>query len=168
MDIAVIVSLIATLISVIALVFLAVQLKMQRNQLRLESLTSIHDQLITKDVNDALREIYSTPTLGLVDPKRPDLLDKIEYILGLYDLVGHRARLGLVPLKDLLETDWAVILRINSKLSGFVERERDLRTRPAPYKEGYTWLVQQAEAHRNRVAPGWIPLTFTRNAAIDQ
>src|SRR4051812_10551031 len=141
---------------------------MQRNQLRLESLTSIHEQLITKEVNDALREIYSTAPLELVDPKTTDLLDRIEYILRFYDLVGHRARLRLVPLKDLLETDWAVILRINSKLSAFVERERDLRTRPAPYKENYTWLVKQAESHRNNVAPGWKAVTFARKVANDQ
>jgi hypothetical protein len=79
-------------------------------------------------------------------------LVKVELILNNYDLLAWRIKKGVIPLKDVLEIEWPVLLRFWQQLSGFVEVEQKRRG-DVPYKESLKWLIERAREYKQAHYP---------------
>lgn len=118
------------------------QLATQNQQMSFEALTQLHKELISKDMQRALRVVYCfkpnrTNTTSIVE------LEAIELVLNTYDLIGYRISRGVLPKNDTLETEWSVVLGIWKHLKTFVDAQRRQRGNHR-YKFWLEELVNQA------------------------
>lgn len=124
------------------------QLATQNQQMSFEALTQLHKELISKDMQRALRVVYA------FEPTRTNTtsigeLEAIELVLNTYDLIGYRISRGVLPKNDTLETEWSVILGIWKRLEAFVIAQRKPGQRGNDrYKFWLEKLVKQAREYQ--------------------
>lgn len=134
-------------VSVVALVGIWVQLRYQGRQVDFDSLNNLHQELLSAPMQKALRFIFSADADSIMNPKDEIELEKIEFVLNTFDLVGFRVRKGVLPKEPTLETEWMILLPLWSKVQGFVAKQSKLRG-GVPYKQHLKYLVGEAETYR--------------------
>ncbi len=150
-----IIQVISTAAAIVALFLIWLQLRTQSKQMKFDALTELHKQLNTSFIREALRFIYASEADDLANPKSEDELEKIEFVLETYDLIGFRIRQGVLPKDATLATEWTILMRLGEKLQPFIEREE--KRRCIPYKEHFMWLVKRAKEWQERRYPGYKP-----------
>ncbi len=137
--------------AVIALFLIWRQLRCQTRQATFDALTDLHKQLLSQEMQEALRFVYDTEKSYLAKPKYANHLRMIELVLNIYDLIGFRIKKRVLPKGATLETEWKILLRVWPKLKQFV-RDEGAR-RGTPYKEHFVWLVEEARKRH----PDFVP-----------
>ena len=74
------------------------QLRIQSRQAMFEALTRLHDVLTGTELQGDLRLIYAGDPEVMKDPKSAQVLQSIERVLNIYDLIGFRAKQGVLDL----------------------------------------------------------------------
>lgn len=128
------------------------------------ALISLHEEILRPEVQRAIRIIYASTASDLARPKNEEILEQIELVLNRYDLIGSRIQCGVIPEKSALQSEWPIVLRLNSQLAEFIETEMALRG-GVPYKSGFKWLVAQSTKYRDKYYPNANPQVFSRTYA---
>jgi hypothetical protein len=140
MEIATIVTAIATAGGVIAL---AVQIYLQRQEHKRETITRLFGEINTPGFRKALRFVYSCDgaqlTLDQLPPKRRD---QVEMVTAHLDRLGFRLEKGLVPKDESYDLFWDVVLRTAQRLWPHIEDQRKRRD-DEHYKEYYEHMIRR-------------------------
>lgn len=134
---------IAAATAIIALFLIWRQLRCQNRQIMFDALTDLHKQLLSEEMQKALRFVYNTENSYLAKPKYASHLRMIELVLNTYDLIGFRVKKKVLPKEATLETEWKILLRMWPQLELFITNKREERGN-IPYKEHFIWLVEEA------------------------
>jgi hypothetical protein len=126
-------------------------LELQLRQLRFNSLTALHQELISPAMQRALRFIFNTEPDALTRPRDEDDLEQVELVLRTFDLLGHRLQSGVLPVEETLQTEWITVLAVWPRLVPFVEMMQ--KERNVPYKRYFRWLAERAEEYRRQHYP---------------
>ncbi len=156
-------------IAAVGLLLIWQQLRLGNKQAKFQALTELHKELISKDMQEALRLIYSKEPDELATPSI-DELPKIQLVLNTYDLIGFRVKQKIIPKKETLQTEWMVLLRIWKKLKKFVEKHRTFCGKSVPYKKYFEELCKMAERFQKEHYPDSVvdvfkPKEFTRQVS---
>jgi ADP-ribose pyrophosphatase YjhB (NUDIX family) len=117
-----------------------------------DALTDLHKQLLSEEMQEALRFVYDTEKSYLAKPKYANHLRMIELVLNTYDLIGFRVRKKVLPKEATLETEWKILLSVWPQLEPFVNNTRRSRG-DIPYKEHFIWLVGEARKRHTDYKP---------------
>lgn len=147
-----ILQLIATAIAIVGLFLVWYRLRLLHQQAVFQSLSHFQAIVLKPELQEALRFIYSCEPHQLSDPTCVVQLAKVELILNHYDLLAWRIKKGIIPLKDVIEIEWPVLLRFWQQLREFVEAEQKRRG-DVPYKESLKWLVGKASEYKQTHYP---------------
>jgi hypothetical protein len=118
----------------------------QHQQAKADALERLHRDLISVDVQHALRVIFAASPKDFLETKDLRLLDAAERVLNLYDLIGHRVMAQTLPPVETLRTEWPVILRVAQQLLPLI-RLQEVK-RGAKYKTGFLHLVELVRANQ--------------------
>jgi 8-oxo-dGTP diphosphatase len=127
-------------------------------------LIDLHKDLLGEEMQKSIRLVFSLEAERLTTPLEAELAH-IERVLGVYDLIGLRAKQRAIKCNDLLASDWRILLPLSKKLEPFIAKQRGLRNCPS-YKEFFSWLVKQAESYRDRHHPGQEPTSFNKRELV--
>ena len=75
-----------------------------------------HIELLKPDVQEALRIVFAAKPEEFLDPDDMRLLNAAEKVLDLYDLIGHRLRVGAIPRRATIDSEWPTVLRLAQQL----------------------------------------------------
>ncbi len=157
----------ATLIAITGLYLVWNQLKLLHRQITFQSLTHYQEIITRPELQKALRFVYSCAPNRLANPSYTEELEKIELILNNYDLLAWHIKKRVVPLDDVLEIEWPVILRFWKQLEKFVDKEKKGRGN-VPCKENLRWLVEKAEEYKDKYYPDLPIIILNKSGLIER
>lgn len=150
----------ATLIALTGLYLVWNQLKLLHRQITFQSLTHFQEIVTKPELQKALRVVYNHDPSELTNIVSIEPLEKIELILNNYDLLAWSIRKKVIPLDDVIEIEWPVLLRIQKQLGPFIKKEKEKRG-GVPYKEDLTWLIEKADEYKGKHYPD-LPITVIK------
>jgi hypothetical protein len=133
-------------------------------QHRYQILMDLHKELLSDQMQESIRITHSLSRECQEHPTKEQLIH-IERVVGVYDLIGMRAKHRAISLKHLLASEWKVILPLWDKVQPFVKMQRTKRTCPS-YKEFFGWLVERAEEYRRERHSDEHPKSFNPDEMI--
>ncbi len=142
---------------IIGLFFIWWQLRLQSKQMKFQALTELHRELLSKDMQEALRFIFTHDCSGLFQSEED--FAKVEHVLSVYDLIGLRLGQKVLPEQPLLETEWAILLRIWRRTEPFIREQRQVRN-DVCYKKRFQQLVDKAHIFNQKNYPNTSPELF--------
>ncbi|TMQ96803.1 hypothetical protein ETD83_20825 [Actinomadura soli] len=145
-------TIISSTTAVIALLLVWFQLRTQSRQLRQVALAGLHEELLSAEMQRAIRAICQFNPQELEIPRSERILEQVELILNRYDLIGMRVKCRVIPKSQAISSEWQVVLRIDHQLRQFIDAERQRRN-GGPYKPGFEWLVTEARNYKLRHYP---------------
>jgi mutator protein MutT len=157
-------TIIIAIIQMAAFCVAAWSLWMVYQQHRYRILVDLHKELLGDEMQKSLRLVFSMKAERLATPTEAELAH-IERVLGVYDLIGLRAKQRAINCKDLLASDWRILLPLGQKVEPFVLKQCKLRNCPS-YKEFFRWLVDRAAKYRDHHHPGQEPKPFDKRDLV--
>ena len=124
------------------LILLSLQLYFQRRYEKNRTVAQLFDEMVTADFQDKLRLIYSRDPDALVLARLDsDQRALVTEITARFDILGFKARKGVVPKKETIEIFWDWVIRCAQQLRPHIEDQRRRRGRTDIYRTDFDWLT---------------------------
>jgi hypothetical protein len=143
----------AQIISAVAaafgLILLSLQLFLQRRYEKNCAIAQLFDEMVTPDFQEKLRLIYSRSPDELVLARlNSDQRALVAEITARFDMLGFKARKGVVPKKETIEIFWDWVIRCAQQLRPHIQDQRRRRGRTDIYRMDFDWLTRECKLYQ--------------------